>query len=180
MDASFKMFGVGPVIFINVLDPNSTSHTTSNTSTTLTPASNKALYDVTGVILSSVVVKSGTTTTLTLGTDYTLERTSADNIQITLISESAKAATSLTVTSKSLKPSGVTATDIIGGTNATTGAETGLALLRQIYPKFGVTAGLLLAPGWSQNTGQSSPTPTWPPRAATSMPSSNRTRPGRG
>ena len=151
MDASFKMFGVGPVIFINVLDPASTSHTTSNTSTTLTPASNKALYEVTGVILSSVVVKSGTTTTLTLGTDYTLERTSADNIQITLISESAKAATSLTVTSKSLKPSGVTAADIIGGTNPTTGAETGLALLRQIYPKFGVTAGLLLAPGWSQN-----------------------------
>ena len=31
-----------------------------------------------------------------------------------------------------------------------TGAETGMELIRHIYPKFSMTPGLLLAPGWTQ------------------------------
>lgn len=51
--------------------------------------------------------------------------------------------------STSLKPDGVTAADIVGGVDALTGKETGLELVRQIYPRFGMTPGILLAPGWS-------------------------------
>lgn len=152
ISACFDLFSVAPVIFINVLDPNNTAHTTKNLASTLTPSNGAAVYDKDYVLLSSMVVKTGETTTLVLGTDYSLAFNSAGKVVITLISTAAKAATSLSVTSTSLKPSGVTAADIIGAVDATTGAETGLKLLRQVYPRFGYTAGLILAPGWSQDS----------------------------
>ena len=70
---------------------------------------------------------------------------------ITILSEAAKEAETLKVSSTSLKPDGVTPADIVGGVDALTGKETGLELVRQIYPRFGMTAGILLAPGWSHN-----------------------------
>ena len=70
---------------------------------------------------------------------------------ITILSEAAKEAETLKVASTSLKPDGVTEADLVGGYNAGTGAETGLELVRQIYPRFGMTPGILLAPGWSHN-----------------------------
>ena len=39
----------------------------------------------------------------------------------------------------------------MGGVDTGTGKETGLELVRQIYPKLGLTPGLLLAPGWSHD-----------------------------
>ena len=74
---------------------------------------------------------------------------------ITLISETAKEAESLMVSSTSLNPAGVTKEDVVGGVDTGTGKETGLELVRQIYPKLGLTPGLLLAPGWSHD-------PWWP------------------
>lgn len=151
MDACFRIFGVAPVIFVNVLDPNNAEHITANAEESIIPANNQATYVKDIVLLSTLVVKKDAAT-LAKGTDYLASHDDNGHVLITLISTEAKAAESLTVSSSSLKPDGVTATDIIGGTNATTGADTGLALIRQIYPKFGLTASLILAPGWSQNT----------------------------
>ncbi|PKM72848.1 MAG: phage tail protein [Firmicutes bacterium HGW-Firmicutes-16] len=148
MDACFRIFGVAPVIFVNVLNPSTVAHITSNAAETITPANSQATYAKAYVLLSTLVVKKDTTT-LVVGTDYFAAHDEAGHVLITLISTAAKAAATLTVSSSSLKPDGVLATDIIGGTNATTGADTGLALIRQIYPKFGIAAGLILAPGWS-------------------------------
>ena len=47
------------------------------------------------------------------------------------------------------KIAGVTAADIVGGVDTSTGKETGLELIRQIYPTLGMVPGLILAPGWS-------------------------------
>ena len=58
-------------------------------------------------------------------------------------------ATSLVVDSTSIDPDAVTWKDIVGGYNVSTGQETGLELIRQIYPRFAMTPGLILAPGWS-------------------------------
>jgi len=150
ISACFDLFSVAPVIFINVLDPNNTAHTTKNSASALTPANNVVVYEKDYVLLSSMSVKADTAT-FVRDADYTLAFNSAGKVVITLISAAAKAAVSLSVTSTSLKPSGVTASDIIGTVDATTGAESGLKLLRQVYPRFGVNAGLLLAPGWSQD-----------------------------
>ena len=49
-----------------------------------------------------------------------------------------------------LDPSLITKTDIIGAYNASTGKESGLEVVRQVYPKLSVVPGLIVAPGWSQ------------------------------
>ena len=69
---------------------------------------------------------------------------------VTLVAGGAGAsATSLLVSGYKLNPSAITASDIIGSYNASTGEETGMEVIRQVYPKLGIVPGLLLAPGWS-------------------------------
>ena len=68
---------------------------------------------------------------------------------ITILAQAAKEAATLSVAAKSLNPAGVTRADVVGGVDALTGQETGMELIRHIYPKLGMVPGLLLAPGWS-------------------------------
>lgn len=53
------------------------------------------------------------------------------------------------VASASIDPAQVTVEDIIGGYDAKTGRESGLEVIRQVYPRTGMTPALLSAPGWS-------------------------------
>ena len=64
--------------------------------------------------------------------DYTAAHDDDGNVVITMISETAKEAESLMVSSTSLNPAGVTKEDVVGGVDAETGKETGLELVRQI------------------------------------------------
>lgn len=144
-----NMYAVAPVVYINVLDPS--THYTAMSSQTVSVSSMQATVEVDGIIKSSVVVKNGSTT-LTADEDYTLSYDTDGYLEITLLSAgSAADATSLTVTGNVVDPSAVTADDIIGAADTTTGAETGMEAIRKVYPKLGVVPGILLAPGWSQN-----------------------------
>ena len=44
----------------------------------------------------------------------------------------------LTISGSILDPTKITAADIVGGVNAATGAETGLEVVRQVFPKLGM------------------------------------------
>lgn len=146
--ACFQVLNVAPIILVNVLDP--TTHKTANEDTTVTVSSLQATVPITGILPDTVTVKAGEET-LEADTDYVLSFDDDGYLVISLTSSGAGAeVTELTVSSTSIDPSQVTYTDIIGGYDSSTGSETGLELVRQIYPKFGMTAGLLLAPGWSQ------------------------------
>jgi len=156
MYASFKLFGVAPVIFVNVLDPS--THKTAVTTPAAVAISSmqgiiKASGDpVPGILLSSVKVKAAadSATELVLGTDYDLAfDDNGYTVITTLVGGSVASATSVYVTYTKLNPSDVDAADIVGSVSGNT--ETGLEVLRQIYPKFGMTPGLILAPGWSQD-----------------------------
>ena len=198
MFANFKLFGVAPVIFVNVLDPK--KHKKKNSSATLAVEDMVATLALTGVLADTVKVTAeveatkynpvtpvygdnpaaegwyvlvdgeytaatdtyavnGTdyyaetteteTVTLTLGTDYVLSFDDSGYLVVTLLDGGAAAkATKITVAeSTSIDPDAVTKDNIIG---ASSGAdEKGMEVLRQVYPKFGMTPGLLLAPGWS-------------------------------
>jgi phage tail sheath protein FI len=73
------------------------------------------------------------------------------NVTVALLaSGSAASAAKLYIAYDKLDPSKVTADDIIGGKTAA-GVETGLELIRQIYPMLNVNAGLITAPTWSKN-----------------------------
>lgn len=147
MDAFFKAFGVGPVVFCNVLDPTKATHKESLTTTSVSVSNGLAKINEVGVILSSLVLKNGNTA-LVKDTDYTLEFDDEGKVLITVITSGV---TTITIDSgDKLKPSGVTASDVVGAINSSTGAYSGIQLVDKVYPEFSLTPSLLLAPGWSQ------------------------------
>ena len=104
-----------------------------------------------GVLLDKLTVKSGSAA-LTRDTDYTASFNNDGTLNIVpLAGGKAASATTLTVTGKKLDPSKVKAADIVGGVDAATGKETGLEVVRQIYPKLSMTPGILLAPRFSMD-----------------------------
>lgn len=149
MAATFKLFGAGPVVFINVLDP--ATHKKTFTAQTLQLNNKQATLDLQGVLLDGLTVKDGTTASKTyaLGKDYLAEFNTDGTLQITMIGDAASA-TTLTVNGNQIDASKVTAADIVGGVSAA-GKETGCEVIRQVYPKLGMTPGILLAPGWSHD-----------------------------
>ena len=150
ISACFQVFNVAPIILVNVLDPNKAAHVTQNQAESCDVVDGVVLYDKKYVLLNTLAVKNGSAT-LVAGSDYEAAHEDDGSVAITLLSTAAKEASSLTVSSTSLKPSGVTAADIVGGVDAATGAETGLEVVRQVYPKLGMTPGILTAPRFSTN-----------------------------
>lgn len=148
MDASFRVFNVAPLILINVLDPKNPGHVTEYEPEEIPVRDGQAVYSKPCILLDSLEVKAGETV-LTAEADYTAAHDNDGNAVLLLLSETAKAAASLSVSGTGLNPAGVTREDIVGGVDALTGKETGLELVRQIYPKLGMVPGQLLAPGWS-------------------------------
>lgn len=150
MYASFKLIGVAPVIFINVLDPK--KHKKKNDPAEVDVEELEATVPVTGILLDSVKIsftdEDGTKTDLVENTDYIIAFDDDGFLQVTLIASGAgAAATKLTVESTSIDPTAVEADDVIGV--SATGGEKGMEVLRQVYPRLGMTPGLLLSPGWS-------------------------------
>ena len=140
--ASFKVLNVAPIIMINVLDP--AKHIQPLTETTVNVIDGQATLSTKGILLDKLTVKNGDTA-LKVGKDYTAAFDDAGNVVITMITT----ATSLKVSGKVIAPDMITAEDIVGGYNVATGVETGIGVIRQIYPKVSMTPGILLAPGWS-------------------------------
>lgn len=151
IDACFRVFNIAPIVLINVLDPANTAHVQDNAEASKTPVDSIVTLAEDYILPSSLVVKDAAgTKTFVAGTDYSTAFDDNGKLVITLISAAIKLEASLKVTSKSLKPGGVVAADIVGGIDES-GKETGLELVRHIYPLFGYTPGLLLAPGWSHD-----------------------------
>lgn len=141
MDAFFKAYGVGPIVICNVLDP--ATHKAAYTET-LEVVNGQAVSATEGVLLSGLTVTGDAE--LTLDTDYTLEFNDEGYLVVTVIVEGVA---SVTLAGNKLDPSAVDSDDIIGSYDAETGVETGIELVRMVYPKFSVVPGMLLAPGWS-------------------------------
>lgn len=138
-----------PIAFINVLD-------TSDTETTAPAAATfiNGLHTINkeGVLKEFVTVADGSTT-FVLGSDYTLTFDDAGKIVIAIINGGAiqSGTNSLQVGYKSLKPSAVTSSRIIGGSDASTGARTGMELIEDVFLETSFVPNLLVAPGWSDD-----------------------------
>lgn len=147
MYASFELFGFAPVVFINVLDPE--KHRKENTEKEYGVINRQVkVDDVTGILKNSVIVKKEETL-LQNEKDYILSFDDMGYLIITLISEAAGEVDRMKVTSASVDASKVTDADIIGGYDAQSGKESGLEVIRQVYPRTGIPAALISAPGWS-------------------------------
>ena len=106
-----------------------------------------------GVLIDRVTVKSADgSKTFVENTDYILSFDDDGYVIITVLDKSTiKADETVRVSYTALNPDGVTAEDIIGGVSAATGEVKGLECINKIFPMFGYTPGLILAPGWSED-----------------------------
>lgn len=149
ISAAFNVLAVAPMVLINVLDP--AKHTSTMDEATLQINDGVAVLEEVGVLLNRLVVKADSQT-LVAGADYTTNWNNDGTLNIVVLSTGAgKSATSLTVSGSKLDPSKITAADIVGGVDASTGKETGMEVIRQVYPLLGMTPGILIAPRWSKD-----------------------------
>lgn len=152
MDSSFRLYGVGPVVFINVLDPD--VHKTDVTNNTVNILSKKAVIEEEGILLDTLVVKlSDAGQTLIKGTDYIATFDDNGHVVIAVVSGGAIPVdqTTLSVSYTKLDSTKVTNNDIIGGVDVDTGDSTGLELINSVFPKFGLVPGQILAPKFSKD-----------------------------
>ena len=148
IDACFRVFNIAPIILVNVLDPAKAKHTTVNAAEDCPVVDGQVVYTKPYILLDTLVVKNGDAE-LAAESDYIAAHDNDGNVLITILSQAAQEAATLSVAGKSLNPAGVTREDVVGGVDALTGQETGMELIRHIYPKLGMVPGLLLAPGWT-------------------------------
>ncbi len=151
--ASFELFGVAPVVLVNVLNPNKTQHVTSvsePTEQTVTGGSFvvSAEQEPVPYVLRAMLQVRGESSgdPLAEDTDYTVDYDENGLATVTLTSAATKALTKVYVTYKAIK--------LTAGKTAVTATEITTAIsdkLREVYPRFGMTPGLLLAPGYSKD-----------------------------
>lgn len=145
MDACFKLFKIAPVIFCNVLNPQ--THRKINANATFTIVNGKISLPEKGILLDTITVKAdGQEKAMASGTDYEAAFDDDGKVIITFFCGQTG---DVSVTSYSIDPSAVTANDIIGGVDSNTGAESGLELVRQVFPRFSRYPNFIIAPGFS-------------------------------
>lgn len=142
MDAFFKVARTAPVVLVNVLNPE--THT-ADYSETLTIKNKQAVSTKKGILLEGLRVGNLT------NDKYILSFNDEGYLVVTITSDISD--TTLAMTGKMIDASKVTATNVIGSHNVATGKDTGLELVKEVFTRFGIIPGLLLAPGYSQIPG---------------------------
>ena len=150
MYASFELFKVAPVVFINVLDP-AIHKKTGNEKVTFKKGIGTLSAE--GILLSSIKLKSEDGSTEYIrNKDYTVDFNDSQKVIVTIIGgKILTSTTTLSVEFTELDPEAVTTDDIIGGYTIDTGQYSGMELIRQVHPRLGISPNILLAPGWSHN-----------------------------
>ena len=153
MKIHFALFNMAPIVFVNVLDKDNHKIAESNK----TVAISEGVCTVTDpVLLGTLVVKiTSEGDALVKDTDYTAAYNDDEELVITPIDGGAitSSVTSLCLSYTKLDPTSVDNDDIIGGVNVTTNKAEGLELVEEVFPRFGLVPGIIIAPGWSHNTG---------------------------
>ena len=125
MKACFDIFAVAPIILVNVLDPNSSTHATKVSNESYTAVDDVFTVENAYTIKSSIEISG-----LVRDTDYTVEFDSEEKAKITLVSATAKGKATGTVSYKYLNISSektaVTETEIITAINK----------VKEVYPRF--------------------------------------------
>jgi phage tail sheath protein FI len=143
--SQFKLYGVAPVVFVNVLDP--AKHKKSVAEQNYPVADGKVLLPL-EALKNTVKV-----TSYTAGTDYELFYEGENLILEVLDGGSISAETGeLTITFDAVDPSKINENDIIGGFDTSTKKYSGLELIDKVFPKYGIVPDLIVAPGWSDKS----------------------------
>jgi phage tail sheath protein FI len=152
--SQFALFGVGPIIAVNVLDPSAHKSTASTTTVTLDSKSGSATIAETGIIPDSVTL-TGSGSAYVKGTDYVLTFDSNGGLVVTSKTNAegeflCTTGAPLTFAADKVDPTKVTADDVVGGVDVN-GNKSGLELVSECFPRFRLVPGILIAPGYSSS-----------------------------
>lgn len=147
MYTHFKLYGVAPVLFVNVLDPSKHKESVTDEEHSIVNGQAAITDDA---IAETIVVKTGSTT-LVAGTDYDVFYQDGACIIEALDEGKMKGASGVKVTYDKVSVESLTdlKTELIGGYDVTTGETTGLELMDKAYFAGGILPDMLIAPGFS-------------------------------
>lgn len=131
---------IGPIVLINVLDPDTHKKTAQTASVAL--INGKGYINNNKVILKSIAIVDKVR-----GTDYAAVFT-PDGSQVLITDLTGAMVSPVTVTFDEVDPSLVVAETVIGGTD-TNGAKTGISVVDLVYLTYNMIPSLFDAPGWS-------------------------------
>lgn len=139
MYVNFSVFGVGPVVFINVLDPE--KHKTNVPETEKQVNDNQIVIDD-DIIVSTLKITKEESTAIDKFDTMWLDGKLYVNFE-------EKQEGTVKVTYDKVDPNKVKNTDIIGSVDKATGKRSGCEVIKHVFPKLGVTPFLYSAPGWT-------------------------------
>ena len=147
---------MAPIVIVNVLDPAKHRKDATATTVTIDATTGSAVISEPGIIESTVRLSKtdgDSTVTYTAGTEYELAYDDDGSLVISSLAGSDGAfllptGSELTFSAAVTDPSAVTSSDIIGGVD-TVGHKSGWELIDDVFPKFRVVPGTLIAPGYS-------------------------------
>lgn len=150
IQSQFALFGVAPVIIVNVLDPTKHKKAATSTSVTLDTKTGSAIIAETGIVPSTVTLEE-----YAQGTDYELTFDMYGNLVITSLTGDdgtfkCTTGSALTFSAQKTAPDMVQDTDIVGGVDVN-GNKSGFELVNECFPRFRLVPGILLAPGHSSD-----------------------------
>ncbi len=140
--------GVGPLVFINVLNP--ATHKASESGTvSKTPENGRVTIPAAqDIILDSVVIKNGNTAKIK-GADYAIAyNIEKKTITISELTAGALGTSALTITYNTVDATAVTTADVIGASDGL-GLNTGIFAIKNVYQLTGYIPAYLAAPGFS-------------------------------
>lgn len=153
--SQFKLYGVSPVVFVNVLDP--AKHKKAVAERNYQISDEQVLLPL-EALKDTVKIKDNTSDAenpryYTEGRDYELFY-SGENLIVEVIDGGSIPANAgeLTISFDAVDPSAVTEADVIGGFDTNTKKYSGLELIDSVFPKYGIVADLIVVPGWSHRS----------------------------
>jgi phage tail sheath protein FI len=151
MDALFVEFGMFPVVYVNVYDPEVGK----------TPLTPKTVTLVNGIVDTqeeliawSIVVKDGAgAITYVEGTDYLLSLSDTNTTIITRLATGSipTAGDDLLVSGDNPGATPITSADVIGGVDVATGKKSGLECIEDVFPKTARVPGVIICPKFSSD-----------------------------
>lgn len=131
---------VGPIILVNVLDPDTMKNAGQTANVTLVNGQGYIEND-------KVILKSASITGKVLGTDFSAEYT-PDGSKVLIKDLKGTLTSPAAVTFDEVDVTKVTKTEIIGGTDAS-GVKAGISVVDMVYQTYNKVPTILDAPGWS-------------------------------
>lgn len=137
---AFSLYGIAPIVVVNVLDPKKHKKSVDGEELTVTDNQITLPYET---IESSIKI-----TGKTAGEDYGVLYSDGKCI-VEFLEDTTG---TMTVSHDEVDPSLVTKKEIIGGYDVSTHKSTGFELIDNVFPKYTLAPDLLLCPNWSHDS----------------------------